>query len=499
MLAFAESLADTMFGFTKLIMYFAPIGVGAAVAYTVGHLGVGVLVNLLKLLATFYVAVAVFIGVVLLPVALIARVPLRRFAAAVVEPVSIAFATTSSEAALPRAMEAMEKLGVPRQIVAFVMPTGYSFNLDGSTLYLSLTAIFVAQAAGVDLSIGQQFLLLLTLMLTSKGVVSRGALVILLGTVGSFRPADRNRCSDPRHRRNPDMLRTSVSVLGTAWRRWWPGGKGCSTIERPRGIGWKRAGPHGDRCGGPEQRQRVRRGLSARPSRASNSAIDFAPNRPSRISTGAATRAGAAREATSASGSSAGSRRIRQPSDQTGVSPRTPRALHGDADRAVVRVATQRLDASNRQERLARHVDHASSAKHDNAESGRPNEHGGRAAPDPRRRAARAKPTLKGRPTRSANTSGAAPVRPASVDRREVDRAPVRALNSVQRISPAADVPPAVPSPWPAARRSRAGIHPRTRVRGGLTRSRSSGTADGGVRRIFALGSTPPSRASRPD
>ena len=216
MLAFAESLADTMFGFTKLIMYFAPIGVGAAIAYTVGQLGVGVLVNLLKLLATFYVAVAVFVGLVLVPVALIARVPLRRFAAAVVEPVSIAFATTSSEAALPRAMEAMEKLGVPRQIVAFVMPTGYSFNLDGSSLYLSLAAIFVAQAAGVELSIGQQFLLLLTLMLTSKGVagVPRGALVILLGTVGSFglptEPVFMILGIDALL----DMLRTSVNVLG---------------------------------------------------------------------------------------------------------------------------------------------------------------------------------------------------------------------------------------------------------------------------------------------
>jgi proton glutamate symport protein len=216
MLAFAESLADTMFGFTKLIMYFAPIGVGAAIAYTVGHLGVGVLVNLLKLLATFYVAVAVFVGVVLVPIALFARVPLRRFAAAVVEPVSIAFATTSSEAALPRAMEAMEKLGVPRQIVAFVMPTGYSFNLDGSTLYLSLAAIFVAQAAGIDLSIGQQFLLILTLMLTSKGVagVPRGALVILLGTVGSFglptEPVFMILGIDALL----DMLRTSVNVLG---------------------------------------------------------------------------------------------------------------------------------------------------------------------------------------------------------------------------------------------------------------------------------------------
>ncbi len=216
MLAFADSLAETMFKFTRIIMLFAPIGVGAAIAYTVGHLGLGILVNLFMLLATFYAAVAVFILVVLFPVALIARVPIRRFVAAVAEPVSIAFATTSSEAALPRAMEAMERIGVPRQIVAFVMPTGYSFNLDGSTLYLSLTALFVAQAAGIELSTGQQFLLLLTLMMTSKGVagVPRGALVILLGTVASFglpvEPVFIILGIDELM----DMVRTSLNVLG---------------------------------------------------------------------------------------------------------------------------------------------------------------------------------------------------------------------------------------------------------------------------------------------
>ena len=216
MLAFTESLAETMFKFTGMVMTLAPIGVGAAIAYTVGHLGLGILVNLFMLLATFYVAVAVFIVVVLLPIALVSRVPLRAFARAVAEPVSIAFATTSSEAALPRAMEAMERLGVPRQIVAFVMPTGYSFNLDGSTLYLSLTALFVAQAAGIDLTIGQQFVLLLTLALTSKGVagVPRGALVILLGTVASFglpvEPVFIILGIDELL----DMVRTSLNVLG---------------------------------------------------------------------------------------------------------------------------------------------------------------------------------------------------------------------------------------------------------------------------------------------
>jgi proton glutamate symport protein len=216
LLAVIESLGDTMFKFTNIVMYLAPLAVGAAMAYTVGHLGLGVLIALFKLLATFYAAVAVFIALVLVPVAMLVRVPIRAFVRAVTEPVSIAFATASSEAALPRAMEAMVWLGVPRQIVAFVMPTGYSFNLDGSTLYLSLGAMFVAQVGGVHLSIGQQLVLLLTLMLTSKGVagVPRGALVILLATVGGFglpvEPVFMILGID----QLMDMLRTSVNVLG---------------------------------------------------------------------------------------------------------------------------------------------------------------------------------------------------------------------------------------------------------------------------------------------
>ncbi len=187
MLGFCESLAETMFKFTNIVMYMAPIGVGAAVAYTVAHTGFGIIVSLLKLVLTLYAALLVFIFGVLLPIALAFRVPLRQFVKAAIEPVSIAFATSSSEAALPRAMEAMEGLGVPRQIVAFVIPTGYSFNLDGSSLYLSVAAIFVAQVAGIHLSLGQQLVLMFTLMLTSKGVagVSRAALVILLATAGS--------------------------------------------------------------------------------------------------------------------------------------------------------------------------------------------------------------------------------------------------------------------------------------------------------------------------
>ena len=216
MLAFAESLAETMFRFTRIVMLFAPFGVGAAIAYTVGRLGIGVLSNLLQLVVTFYAAVFAFVVLVLLPVALIAKVPIRRFAEAVAEPVSIAFATTSSEAALPRAMEAMERIGVPRQIVAFVMPTGYSFNLDGSTLYLSLASIFVAQAAGIEMTIGQQLVMLLTLMLSSKGVagVPRSALVILLGTVSQFNLPVEPVLVILGIDAVLDMLRTSLNVLG---------------------------------------------------------------------------------------------------------------------------------------------------------------------------------------------------------------------------------------------------------------------------------------------
>jgi len=216
MLAFCESLAETMFKFTNIVMYMAPVGVGAAVAYTVGHTGIGILASLLKLLLTLYAALVVFVSGVLLPIALIFRVPLGRFIAAVTEPVTIAFATSSSEAALPRAMEAMEGLGVPRQIVAFVIPTGYSFNLDGSSLYLSVAAIFVAQVAGIHLSIGQQLVIVLTLMLTSKGVagVSRAALVILLATASST-----GLPSEPVFLllgvdQLLDMARTAVNVLG---------------------------------------------------------------------------------------------------------------------------------------------------------------------------------------------------------------------------------------------------------------------------------------------
>lgn len=188
MVAFAESLSEVMFKFTNIVMYTAPLGVFGAIAYTTGHLGLSVMLPLLKLLATLYVALAAFALLVLLPIALLVRVPLGKFLRAIAEPTTIAFGTSSSEAALPSAMEEMEKLGVPRGIVAFVMPTGYSFNLAGSSLYESLAVIFMAQAAGVHLGFGQQFVLLMTLLLSSKGTagVARAGLVIVLAAAVSM-------------------------------------------------------------------------------------------------------------------------------------------------------------------------------------------------------------------------------------------------------------------------------------------------------------------------
>jgi proton glutamate symport protein len=215
-LRFCEGLADTMFEFTRIVMYFAPVGVGAAIAYTVGHVGLGVLGDFARLIGTLYAALAVFLGAVLLPIALVARVPLGRFVRAIAEPVAIAFGTSSSEAAMPRAMEAMEELGVPRRLVAFVIPTGYSFNLDGSSIYLSLATMFVAQAAGMHLTLSRQLGIVFALMLTSKGVagVSRAALVILLATASSFglpsEPIFLLLGIDPLM----DMARTAVNVIG---------------------------------------------------------------------------------------------------------------------------------------------------------------------------------------------------------------------------------------------------------------------------------------------
>jgi len=216
MLAFAESLSETMFKFTNLVMYAAPLGVFGAVAYTVGHLGVGVLLPLLKLLATMYVALAFFIVFVLLPIVLWARIPLKRLINAVIEPVTLGFATASSEATLPRAIEQLEAFGVPREIVAFVLPTGYSFNMDGASLYQSLALFFVVQAAGLHLSIGQQAMMILTLLISSKGTagVARASLLIVFGAATSFHlpmePLFLLFAID----QLMDMGRTAVTVLG---------------------------------------------------------------------------------------------------------------------------------------------------------------------------------------------------------------------------------------------------------------------------------------------
>ena len=216
LVAFAESLSETMFKFTNIVMLAAPLGVFGSIAYTVGHMGLGVLLPLLKLLATMYVALVAFVVFVLWPIAYFRKVPILRFSQAAAEPVTIAFATASSEAALPRAMENMETLGVPRSIVAFVLPTGYSFNLDGSSLYQSLALIFMAQAAGIHLTLGQQVLMMITLLLSSKGTagVARASLVIVLATATQF-----NLPIEPFFLlfgidQLMDMPRTAVNVLG---------------------------------------------------------------------------------------------------------------------------------------------------------------------------------------------------------------------------------------------------------------------------------------------
>jgi proton glutamate symport protein len=216
MLTWLESLSETMFKFTHVVMYLAPLAVFGAIAATIAGMGPGVLVNLFKLLLTLYAALLFFVLAVLFPIALVCRIPIKKFIRAVSEPVSLAFATASSEAALPDAMEKMEAFGVPGKIVSFVMPTGYSFNLDGTTLYLSLASVFVAQAAGIELSFGTQLAMVFTLMLTSKGVagVPRASLVILLGTLSTFNLPPEPVFAILGIDALMDMVRTGVNVLG---------------------------------------------------------------------------------------------------------------------------------------------------------------------------------------------------------------------------------------------------------------------------------------------
>lgn len=214
--AFCESLAEIMFKYTGYVMYLAPLGVGAAMAVTIGKNGVSVLFSLSKLVGTLYAALIVFVVFAMGSVILLARIPLKRFIEAVRQPWLIAFSTASSEAALPLALENMERFGVPKHIVAFVLPTGYSFNLDGSTLYLALASVFVAQAAGIEMPLSQQILMMLTLMLSSKGVaaVPRASLVILAGTLASFNLPLEGIAIILGVDALMDMARTSVNVVG---------------------------------------------------------------------------------------------------------------------------------------------------------------------------------------------------------------------------------------------------------------------------------------------
>jgi proton glutamate symport protein len=214
--SFAAAVSEVMFRYTKYVMYVAPFGVGAAMAVTIGSKGAGVLFGLGKLVGTLYLAEALFVVLVLGTALSIARVPLGRFFVAARQPFLLAFSTASSEAALPLALENMERFGVPKHIVGFVLPTGYSFNLDGSTLYLSLASVFIAQAAGVHMPLGTQITMMLTLMLTSKGVaaVPRASLVILAGTLGTFQLPLEGIALILGVDALMDMCRTSVNLLG---------------------------------------------------------------------------------------------------------------------------------------------------------------------------------------------------------------------------------------------------------------------------------------------
>ncbi len=211
-----EGLADVMFKFTNLVMYLAPLAVGGAIGYAIATMGYGVLHNLMKLVGTLYLSLTFFILFILVPIGFLVKLPFRKFIDHISEPLSIAFATASSEAALPKAMENLEKMGIPRKVVSFVLPTGYSFNLDGTTLYLSLASVFVAQACGVDLTIGEQIQMCLVLLLTSKGVAGvRGAsFLILVGTVASLGLDPQKAFAILAVDAIMDMGRTSVNLIG---------------------------------------------------------------------------------------------------------------------------------------------------------------------------------------------------------------------------------------------------------------------------------------------
>ncbi len=230
LLSILQSLAETMFQMTRMIMYLAPLATGAALAYTVGSMGVATLLPLGRLVFTCYIALAAFAVIVLVPILVVFRIPIRRFIAATTEPAAIAFATTSSEATLPLAMERMEQFGVPRWIVSFVMPTGYSFNMTGTSIYLSMAAVFVAQAAGIHLGLAQQIAMLATLMLASKGVagVPRAVLIILMATAGAVHIPTAPILLILGIDALMDMGRTMMNVIGNCM--------ACAVLARSEGI-----------------------------------------------------------------------------------------------------------------------------------------------------------------------------------------------------------------------------------------------------------------------
>ena len=219
-LIWCDSVTQVMFKFAGIIMKFAPFGVGAAIAVTVSHQGVDVLFSLGKLVLTLYSALVIFVVVIFGAVIVIAKVPLKAFFRAVREPFTIAFTTANSEAALPKAFANMEKLGVPRGIVGFVLPAGYTFNLDGSTLHLAVASVFIAQVAetttGIHFGIGQQITMMITLMITSKGVaaVPRASMVVLIAALQSFGLPLEGAAMILGVDALLDMARTSVNVLG---------------------------------------------------------------------------------------------------------------------------------------------------------------------------------------------------------------------------------------------------------------------------------------------
>jgi proton glutamate symport protein len=243
MLDFCGSLSEVMFKFVGIVMAFAPFGIGAAIATTVGSSGLSVLINLGKLVGTLYGALIVFVLLVLLPIAFFARIPIGAFWGYIKEPWLIAFSTASSEAALPRAMEVLEKFGLPKRIIAFVLPTGYSFNLDGSTLYLAVASVFAAQAGGIDMPIGNQLIMMLTLMLTSKGVaaVPRASLVILSGALAMFDLPLAAVAVILGVDAVMDMARTSINLVGNClatavmarWEGEFPEKPGVPAVDKP--------------------------------------------------------------------------------------------------------------------------------------------------------------------------------------------------------------------------------------------------------------------------